>query len=82
MTGSFIQRTPVPVGPSILWPENAQKSQPSRGYIDRHMRDGLGHIHKQERSVVMADLRDFRNGRYHAKHVGRMGNGNEACRPG
>ena len=48
-----------------------------RGYINRHVRHGLGHIHEQEGPVVVADLRNLPDGRDHTEHVRGMGDRNK-----
>ena len=75
-------RQPMPVGPSILWPVNAKKSQPMRRDVDRHVGDALRAVDQAEGAVLVGQAGDLGDrvdraehvaGVDHADHAGPLG---------
>ena len=53
---SRVHKTPIPVGPSILWPEKTRKSTSSVDDVGRRVRDRLRAVDRDQRAVAWASL--------------------------
>lgn len=66
-------KTPIPVGPIILWPLKAKKVGVQRLHVNGHVGDALRAIHQHQRASGVRLPGDFRHRVDRAQDIGYMG---------
>ena len=67
------QSTPMPVGPTTLWPVKARKSAPDGDHVDRQLRRGLRGVDHDDGADLVGPAGDLGDRVDRAEHVGDPG---------